>query len=175
MDLALFTFFYQFSGVAYWLDWIIIFFAEYVSYIIIAAVVISAIRLWRCNKTPEAFKYLLALFSAGVAKGIVTIIRFFYHHPRPSEALHLTSLFPELSYSFPSGHAMFFFALATGVYLTNKTFGRVLFALAILMGMARIAAGVHWPSDIVGGAVLGIILTLFLFKLHEIFIHRQIK
>ncbi len=62
----------------------------------------------------------------------------------------------EADSSFPSGHAIFVFALATGVYYYNKTLGRWLFAASVLVGVSRIFVGVHWPYDIVAGAVLGI-------------------
>jgi undecaprenyl-diphosphatase len=58
--------------------------------------------------------------------------------------------------SFPSGHTIFMFALATGVWRINKRFGWWLYALGLLIGAARVAGGVHYPSDIVGGIVLGI-------------------
>jgi undecaprenyl-diphosphatase len=69
--------------------------------------------------------------------------------------------------SFPSGHAAIFFAIATAVYLYNKKLGIWFFVVAILMGMARIFVGVHWPSDILGGAVIGIISGIIVGKIFK--------
>ena len=107
--------------------------------------------------------FLVSVGSAVVARyGLVAIIRFFYHHPRPFLVLqNVRLLIPrEAEYSFPSGHASFYFALATGVYLYNKKSGYVYLTLTALIGFARIFAGVHWPYDILGGATLGILTAL---------------
>src|SRR3990167_8760064 len=55
----------------------------------------------------------------------------------------------ETTGSMPSGHASFYFALATGVCLYNKKAGYIYLILAGLMGFARIFSGVHWPLDII--------------------------
>jgi undecaprenyl-diphosphatase len=70
----------------------------------------------------------------------------------------------EIGQSFPSGHAAFFFALATAVTLFNKKVhpersrrtGIWLFVGAFLISLARIYAGVHYPSDILAGAAVGV-------------------
>ncbi|MDB5204343.1 MAG: undecaprenyl-diphosphatase [Candidatus Taylorbacteria bacterium] len=165
LNLSLFYFFFDLSGHSLWSDDVIILFAEYLPYLIVLGVVIAVYHFWRLGQKNIAYGYMLAIISGGVARGVASIIRLFYHHPRPPQALHITSLFPETSYSFPSGHAIFFFALATSVYFINKGWGKILFALSILIGLARIAAGVHWPFDIIGGAVLGVIISIIIQKI----------
>lgn len=59
--------------------------------------------------------------------------------------------------SFPSSHTIFAFAIATSVCMAGyKKLGVFLYFLALLIGLSRIAAGVHYPSDVIGGMVLGI-------------------
>lgn len=102
-----------------------------------------------------------ALVAGAISRlGFVTLIRFFYHRPRPYIALHLTPLFADTSWSFPSGHASFMFAIATIVFIKNRRLGAVMYVLSILTGWGRVMAHVHWTSDIVGGAVLGILVGL---------------
>ena len=47
------------------------------------------------------------------------------------------------------------FALAFSAFAFDKLTGWLLVAVAALNGFARIYAGVHWPTDIIGGALLG--------------------
>jgi len=106
---------------------------------------------------------IVSLVSAIVARFIfVEAIRFFYNSPRPFLVLSdVTQLINhETTSAFPSGHASFYFALAAGVYLYNKKAGYLYFASAVLMGFARIFAGVHWPIDIAVGAILGIMTAI---------------
>jgi undecaprenyl-diphosphatase len=59
--------------------------------------------------------------------------------------------------SFPSNHAFITFAVATAFWMTGqKKIAVYLFILAMIIAVARVAAGVHYPSDVVAGAILGI-------------------
>ena len=60
----------------------------------------------------------------------------------------------------PSHHVLFMVAVATSIYLRNKSAGLVLAALALISGVARIAAGIHYPSDIVVGALIGWVMVI---------------
>ena len=140
-------------------DSIIIFFANYVAYILIILFVLGLILL----KLPKIERYALgvsAVAAAVLGRGIIVEgIRFFYHHPRPFVTLSgVHQLFFETGYSFPSGHATLFFALSAVIYTKSKFAGLVFFFLSALMSIARVMAGVHYPLDILGGAVLGTIV-----------------
>ena len=100
---------------------------------------------------------MIAVVSTLIARYAVTeLVRLAYHRPRPFSALSVQQLLTNDAWSFPSGHAAFFFALATVAYLYNKKWGIAFLIAAILIGLARIAAGIHYPSDILGGALIGI-------------------
>ena len=61
--------------------------------------------------------------------------------------------------SFPSDHAVLFFALSTGMYLVNKKAGVFLYLYTILgVALPRIFLGIHYPTDILAGATLGVLL-----------------
>jgi len=63
-----------------------------------------------------------------------------------------------LSYSFPSTHSTFAFAFAYLLAYKEKRLGAFLYIMAILIGLSRIYLGHHYPSDVMGGALLGTIL-----------------
>jgi undecaprenyl-diphosphatase len=58
--------------------------------------------------------------------------------------------------SFPSGHAASSFACATVLAASVPKAAPALYLLALAIGFSRIYVGVHWPLDVVGGAVLGV-------------------
>lgn len=85
-------------------------------------------------------------------------------HPRPDidPALHFSvpyGVTPEaLSRwsSFPSDHVAVWFGLATTVFLMNRRLGRWAYGIAFTASLGRVYAGLHCPTDAIGGAMLGI-------------------
>lgn len=85
-------------------------------------------------------------------------------HQRPVLA-DLGMPFPETGFdatslsnwnSFPSDHSVFFFALATGLWAVNRTAGMIaLLWTALIIDLPRMYLGIHYPSDIVAGALVG--------------------
>jgi undecaprenyl-diphosphatase len=62
--------------------------------------------------------------------------------------------------SFPSDHAALFSALAMGIWFRNRRAGAAMFAYVVLVTFVpRIYMGYHWPSDILAGSVLGILVA----------------
>lgn len=64
-------------------------------------------------------------------------------------------LSPPVSSSFPSGHSASAAAFVTGVALESPIAGAVLAPVAVAVCYSRVHTGVHWPSDVVAGAILG--------------------
>jgi undecaprenyl-diphosphatase len=67
--------------------------------------------------------------------------------------------------SFPSGHAATSFAAATILSLAFPRFAPFLFVLAAAVAWSRVYVGVHYPLDILGGAVLGVLVAIALRQL----------
>lgn len=89
--------------------------------------------------------------------------------PRPCQVRDGIELLVRVprDYSFPSGHAAASFASAAALYLTEKKFGIAALVLSVLMGISRMYFYVHFPTDVLAGAVLGIlcgVAAVFLVK-----------
>jgi len=158
LDTNLFFLLNSLAGRSPVLDLLIVFCAQYLAYLLVAAFLILAYR------TRNRVLFWVPLISALIARlGITELIRFFYHRPRPFMVYPVQQLLSDSAWSFPSGHATFFFALSTGVYFYNKKWGIAFFLATILITVARVIAAVHYPSDILGGMLIGI-ATAYLVK-----------
>ncbi len=62
-------------------------------------------------------------------------------------------------YSFPSGHTLASFEAAVSVFLYHRRWGYAFLALAVLIGFSRMYLFVHFPSDVLAGAVLGSLIA----------------
>lgn len=89
---------------------------------------------------------------------------------RPYDLLGFSILVPPLAdFSFPSGHTSSSFAAATAIYAMNRRWGTVAYVFAVLMGISRLYLGVHFPTDVLAGAVIGFVMAkLTLLCLHSI-------
>lgn len=85
---------------------------------------------------------------------------------RPYDVIEgLTSLVgAQKDYSFPSGHTGSAFAAAVVMFLgLPKKYGIPILVFACLMGLSRLYVGVHYPSDVLGGALIGTGIALFTY------------
>lgn len=79
--------------------------------------------------------------------------------PRPYDVNAVQLLIPPLSdYSFPSGHTGAAFAAASSLFFSKNRLWIPALVIAVLMGFSRLYLYVHYPSDVLAGALLGIML-----------------
>ncbi|MBU2579092.1 phosphatase PAP2 family protein [Patescibacteria group bacterium] len=154
IDFYFFSHINNLAGKYFWLDVLAIFLAKYLAYFLVIAVFLFLL------KNPKRYWSMLvkALLAVVLAYfGFLKIIHWFWYSPRPfiENPVNLL-LFHSDTSSFPSGHAVCFFALSSLIYFYNKKIGIIFLIFSFLMGLARVFCGVHWPSDILAGAVIGI-------------------
>jgi membrane-associated phospholipid phosphatase len=67
--------------------------------------------------------------------------------------------------SFPSGHTVTAFAAATALGFFIPRWQSALFVLALAIGISRVAVGAHYPTDVLGGMVFGMVLAILIARL----------
>jgi undecaprenyl-diphosphatase len=102
--------------------------------------------------------------SALLALAVAHVISGMWDRPRPFEAHHVHLFVSHSSDpSFPSDHATAAFAIAIALLLRNRRIGWVAVTMATVISISRVAVGVHYPSDVLGGAVIGTMAALALW------------
>ena len=76
--------------------------------------------------------------------------------------------------SFPSGHAFSSFLCATLLFLYNKKLGYLTFPLAFLIALSRVYLCVHYPTDVLAGALIGVLFSINVYYIGN-FIVRKIN
>ena len=133
-----------------------------------AAAVVVGLFLW-----DRRAGWLMALGWIGSL--LDQIVKVAVARPRPTADV-VTILNPSSGYSYPSGHALFFtwfaFMLATAISPHVgprwRVVAWVVAGLVILFAcIGRVWAGAHWPTDVIGGFLLGVAWSAFILWLPE--------
>ena len=172
MNEALFYFLNNFVLRSKLFDALIIFGAEYLIWVLAAALIAILFYGLLAQRNKVAGNLALAFAAAVIAWGAAQIVKSFYVSPRPFLVLpDVNALFLHGDNdSFPSGHATFAFALATALYFYHRQLAYLYFVGAVLIGLSRIIAGIHWPVDILAGYALGGVIALVVYYLYRRFV-----
>ncbi len=97
------------------------------------------------------------LMSLGISQIIVQIIKRILERERPYKILENINTFgiQLKDYSFPSGHTTAGFAIATILALNMASLAILFYLIALIIGISRMYLGVHYPSDVLAGIILG--------------------
>lgn len=164
MDAFIFGKINDFALENYWLDTLGIFFAEYLVYVLVF--LLFLLLIWNFKK--YWLMVTLAFTAGAVARAFTELIRFLWARPRPFVENHVSLLIDNLnSAAFPSGHAAFFFGISTVLYFYNKKIGALFFVASFLISLGRVFCGIHWPLDILGGFLVGILSAITVIKTFE--------
>lgn len=114
--------------------------------------------IWKGGKRGR-WTVLIALLAVGLADPLVIrVIKPFFERIRPCNALDNVHLLVRKSraYSMPSAHAANFFAAATVFSYFYRKYQWIFWMIAALVAYSRIAVGVHYPFDVLVGAIMGV-------------------
>ena len=119
---------------------------DYILWVLIAAVLFISI-----SKEKALYYCSMMLFLVGV----VTLVKSQLMVLRPEDVRDVVEA---SGYSMPSAHSTAAFATAMFLYPVAKKYGLLIWSGAIAMALSRVFAGVHYPSDVIAGVVLGIMI-----------------
>lgn len=169
LNSSIFDFLHSLAGLNWPLDWLIVFFGTYLAP---ALVVFSLVFVFRHREFKTRFSMLSFVALALIIAAIFVVVgRFTINNPRPFMVLNFTPLLDAgETHSFPSMHMTLFTSLAIALWFINRKTGYWFLLGAILIGIGRIMAGVHWPIDILGGLLCGALSAYIAYK---IFPHKE--
>ena len=117
------------------------------------------------KKRELKFLGLIMLAGLTVSFYVVSGLKELVARPRPFLVLmDVFLLAKEKSMSFPSNHAATSFMAATVLMAYFKRYAAVFYSFAAAVAVSRVYMGVHYPSDVLAGAGLGIMIGYFLKK-----------
>lgn len=104
----------------------------------------------------------LLLIPVGVTTGVSEIISSIYVRQRPFVGLpSITLLSPHSADGgMPSHHVVFMISIATCIFFYQRALGMAVGILTVISGLARIASGFHYPTDVIVGLAIGIVSVI---------------
>ena len=149
---------------------VVVFIARWLVYVFVPLVII-AVYLARGRARHAAWS--LAAGALAVALVLALLMEKFVGRARPFlvSTVVQTWITRPVTASFPSAHAAAAFALATALVITDRRWAWIALPVALLVACGRVIAGVHFPSDVLGGAALGCLSALGVYY----FAHRWKK
>jgi len=128
----------------------------------------SLLAIIAFTKDEIRFWSIEAILSLSLSHVVVHVIKKIYRRIRPYNKLEFVNLSsnPLRDYSFPSGHTTAAFAVAVVFSMHSTVLAIILLPLAVLVGISRIYLGLHYPTDCIIGALLGLVSSIVIVSMH---------
>ena len=154
IDVWVFMYFNMHGKRTLWMDRLMLGITQLGNFIF--AIAVALILILKGDKL-LAYEVLLGISTLGL---VVQIMKILIHRTRPYIKLENIRIIGSRAsgQSFPSGHTGQVFLMATLIlqyYHVNILIYFLLYTIALLVGITRIYVGMHYPRDVIGGAILG--------------------
>jgi undecaprenyl-diphosphatase len=158
MNLSLLRFFNSLAGKSAFLKTAVILISRPVGISSIVILALLPIFLTAKNRT---YWLIVSVSTLGGAWVIAHLMKLFFRVARPVDGIgEIVVAIKQSGYSFPSEHASVFASLAVLGWFYDIRLGALLTVLALLVGISRIVAGVHYPLDVLTGFCVGTLVGL---------------
>jgi undecaprenyl-diphosphatase len=153
------------------LSTLVIFDAKYL-FILAPLLTLAYLFFQSRNRQKEIIVFLLITLPLILVAGRISSLA--YSNPRPFVAEHFTPLIAHSADNgFPSDHTLFTAALAACMLIFERRLGIALGIICIIVGAARVLAGVHHSVDIVGSIIIASLVTALSHYYIFPFVHRN--
>ena len=127
-------------------------------WIIVGLLMLIPKKTRKCGILVLGALLVMLVINNVILKNIIARPRPCATYPELVELVHVPT-----SYSFPSGHTVSAMAVAFTILTQHKKLGYVTLVLAALMGLSRLYVGVHFPTDVYGGVIVGALIALIVW------------
>ena len=137
--------------------------------------ILIALFLWKGGRKARIVVLLTVVLILCTDQLSSSVIKFIVERPRPCHTVNGMQVVPVIhllvdcgsGYSFPSSHAVNNFGFAFFYSHYYRSYAPYFYGFAALISMSRIIVGVHFPSDVAGGAIIGMIVAALLIAIWD--------
>jgi undecaprenyl-diphosphatase len=162
LDYTVFQFINEHAGKLPWLDAVMCFFAQDAEYLFFLGILVY----WFSRSNENRKMVVAAGISACLALAAGGVISDLYYRSRPFVNHHVVQLISHpANASFPSDHATGGFVIAVSIWLVKRKAGWLWLTAAACIAFSRVWTGVHYPLDVIAGALIGSLSALAVHRL----------
>lgn len=104
-------------------------------------------------------RFWKVLLVPGISFILLSVFRNYINAPRPYEVYNIKPIINKDSKgkSFPSRHVFSVFVISMTLYYISLPLGITLLVIGLIIGIVRVLGGVHFPRDVIAGALIGVL------------------
>jgi len=143
-------------------------------YLFVLAGIIAVIWFWKLPNEKKKETVVFGIIALPLIYIVAKIGSGLYFNPRPFVVGHFTPLIPhDLDNGFPSDHVLLISAIASVIFPFSKKVSTYIWIVAILVGISRVYVGIHHPIDVIGSAVISIMISTLVYEVLKRFCKKR--